>query len=272
MEEKIQGWFETPFYHNVYDQYDLTTDEVLLFGLIYVTTGLNKQSFFYTNKTLSKKFHTTTRTIQNRINKLKEEGLVEVDIDNKNGGTYRTIQLTDIGQYAITPRKNLHEGGEASFTGGMKSISPHNKTKQNKTKNINNTTNVVLEEPVLPTEEEVKGNESIQILDGVEKEKKVPPKKEKGKRREDIDMILEWIKQQLGCTDFKEVQKQQRMAGMQLANLAKKISPKEFDVRFRALMNDDFHSRNMGSLWYIYRQVKGYVPKKAVSSNIPEFD
>lgn len=87
---------------------------------------------------------------------------------------------------------------------------------------------------------------------------------------QDINKLLEFLKDQLGLTDFKESQKVQRQYGQHLVNLAKKIGKDEFIDRLKGLANNEFHLKNLGSLKYMYKNIKGYVKAKKDTS-IPEF-
>jgi len=42
--------------------------------------------------------------------------------------------------------------------------------------------------------------------------------------------------------------------------LKNKIGQEEFKARFLALAQEEFHLKNMGSLQYLYKQIKSYVP------------
>jgi len=120
-------------------------------------------------------------------------------------------------------------------------------------------------------------NQDIQIVNPneslvVEKEKeKSSAKKEKESYgNEDINRMLGTIKELLHLSDFKETQKLQRQYGLHLVNLKNKLGKEEFGSRFMQLAQDEFHLKNMGSLKYVYNQIKGFVPIKKDTS-IPSF-
>jgi hypothetical protein len=77
---------------------------------------------------------------------------------------------------------------------------------------------------------------------------------------EEINKMLNTIKDLLHLTDFKETKAMQRNFGKHLVGLKNKIGKDEFGSRFMQLAHDEFHMKNMGSLKYIYNQIKGFVP------------
>lgn len=85
---------------------------------------------------------------------------------------------------------------------------------------------------------------------------------------EDINKMLEFLKQALGLTDFKETKQSQRNFGKHLVGLMEKIGKEEFRDRLQELAKDQFHLKNMGSLQYLYKNIKGFVKAKPVSGNI----
>jgi len=76
----------------------------------------------------------------------------------------------------------------------------------------------------------------------------------------DINRMLGTIKALLQLEDFKETKAMQRNFGKLLVGLKNKIGQEEFKARFLALGQDEFHLKNMGSLQYLYKQIKSYVP------------
>lgn len=107
-------------------------------------------------------------------------------------------------------------------------------------------------------------NESLVVE--IEKEKSSAKKESYG--NEDINRMLGTIKELLHLSDFKETQKLQRQYGLHLVNLKNKLGKDEFGRRFMELAQDEFHLKNMGSLKYVYNQIKGFVPIKKDTSNI----
>jgi hypothetical protein len=146
-------------------------------------------------------------------------------------------------------------------------VSYQNKTKQNKTKQINNnTSNEVLDR--------TKKQAVIPVLDSAQKEKN-SAKKEKGIHPE-VEKMLILIKEALGLSDFKESKDSQIKAGGAIVGLFNDIGGIEFQKRFKALASDSFHSKNMGSLWYIHRNMKGFVDRSNIKiqqeSNVAIYD
>lgn len=89
----------------------------------------------------------------------------------------------------------------------------------------------------------------------------VVEKKEKVKYgNEDINRMLDTIKELLFLEDFKETKKQQRISARNLVSLKEKLGKVEFATRFMKLAENEFHMKNMGSLEYIYKNIKGFVP------------
>ena len=86
-----------------------------------------------------------------------------------------------------------------------------------------------------------------------------------------VNEILKTIQGLLGVTDFKESKKQQRIWGSNLMRLRDGLGRKEFSGRFLALQSDPFHLKNMGSLQYIYRQIKGFVGTVSPKSDDVKF-
>lgn len=109
-------------------------------------------------------------------------------------------------------------------------------------------------------------NNSLEVQE--DKEKSSAKKESYG--NEDINRMLGTIKGLLYLDDFKETQKLQRQYGLHLVNLKNKLGKEEFGSRFMQLAQDEFHLKNMGSLKYVYNQIKGFVPIKKDTS-IPSF-
>lgn len=102
------------------------------------------------------------------------------------------------------------------------------------------------------------------LPDCVEKKEKVAAAEQESSSKTEygnpgVNEILKTIQELLGVTDFKESKKQQRMWGAHLVRLRDSLGRKEFSGRFLALQSDAFHLKNMGSLQYIYKQIKGFV-------------
>ena len=76
----------------------------------------------------------------------------------------------------------------------------------------------------------------------------------------EINKMLGTIKALLQLEDFKETKAMQRNFGKLLVGLKNKIGQEEFKARFLVLGQDEFHLKNMGSLQYLYKQIKSYVP------------
>jgi hypothetical protein len=118
----------------------------------------------------------------------------------------------------------------------------------------------------IQTESETIRNDDLVDVEIV-KEKSSAKKESYG--NEEINKMLNTIKQALGLSDFKESVKMQRNFGKHLVNLRNKLGREEFTERFVALAHDDFHLKNMGSLKYTYNQIKGFVP---VTKEIQSFN
>ena len=87
---------------------------------------------------------------------------------------------------------------------------------------------------------------------------------------EEINKMLNTIKELLFLEDFKETKAMQRNFGKHLVGLKHKLGKDEFARRFMILGGDEFHRKNMGSLQYTYKQIKGFVPIETDNS-IPSF-
>lgn len=85
---------------------------------------------------------------------------------------------------------------------------------------------------------------------------------------EDINKTLLVIKFVVGVDDFKESQKQQRIEGRNLYRLMMRITPQEFQRRLRAIKDDDFKCQHVGSLRYLYREIKAFVDTSPKSYNV----
>lgn len=86
---------------------------------------------------------------------------------------------------------------------------------------------------------------------------------------QNINKILEAIKAKVGVEDFRESKLQQRIWGKNLYTLMEKITPAEFSRRLDVIKNDDFKSKNCGSLQYLYKEIKSFIePKSARDSKI----
>lgn len=84
----------------------------------------------------------------------------------------------------------------------------------------------------------------------------------------EINKTLLAIKLEVGVDDFKESQKQQRIAGQNLYRLMMKITPQEFKRRIQSIKEDDFKSQHVGSLKYLYREIKAFVDTAPKSYNV----
>jgi len=97
------------------------------------------------------------------------------------------------------------------------------------------------------------------IIEELPKEKSSARKEKVSYGDPAINQMLEAIKGTLKLTDFKESVKMQRIFGKHLVGLKETIGDNEFKTRFLSLMQDSFHLKNMGSLQYCYKQIKGFV-------------
>ena len=79
---------------------------------------------------------------------------------------------------------------------------------------------------------------------------------------ENINKILESIKNKVGLDDFTESKHQQRIWGNNLYRLMEKIGVSEFGRRLDIILQDNFKSKNCNSLQYIYKQIKGFIESK----------
>lgn len=88
-----------------------------------------------------------------------------------------------------------------------------------------------------------------------------PPEKTKSFGDTKINNVLEFFKTNLEIEGFKETVRRQRQIGRHMVSLKEKLGADEFIKRFEYLRNDDFHYQNCGSLDYLYKNIKSYVPK-----------
>lgn len=76
----------------------------------------------------------------------------------------------------------------------------------------------------------------------------------------EINKMLEALKQRIGIDDFADSQKWQRIYGKHCFNLMRKIGKDEFVMRLDNLLVDEFRSKRMNEIRYVYEQLKGYKP------------
>lgn len=96
----------------------------------------------------------------------------------------------------------------------------------------------------------------------IKKEKNITSKEVTAKAEsygnQEINLALSLLRKEVQIDDFKESQKQQRMYGMHMVNLAKKIGKEEFRLRLSGLLQDSFHSKNCNSIRYLYQNIKAF--------------
>lgn len=83
---------------------------------------------------------------------------------------------------------------------------------------------------------------------------KSPEEKTFGK--EEINLVLEFLRKTFGLEDFKESKQWQRNFGKNLASLLQKIGKEEFRRRLELLAQDGFKRKNCNSLKFIYGEIK----------------
>jgi len=81
-----------------------------------------------------------------------------------------------------------------------------------------------------------------------------PEKKEFGK--EEINLVLQFLRKTFGLEDFKESKQWQRNFGQNLVSLMKKIGREEFGRRLELLAADSFRRKNCNSLKFVYGELK----------------
>lgn len=91
---------------------------------------------------------------------------------------------------------------------------------------------------------------------------KISKKEKKECGNPEINNMLLAMKQFVGCTGFKESEAQQRIAARNLLGWIKKNGKDEFRIRLEIILKDEFRRRNSGSLWYLYKEIKGFVQQK----------
>lgn len=77
--------------------------------------------------------------------------------------------------------------------------------------------------------------------------------------KEEINKILEGLQKVIGCEDFRESAKQQRVWGNNLYRLKEKIGSDEFKRRLVDILSDEFKKKNASSLQYLYKEIKSFI-------------
>lgn len=77
--------------------------------------------------------------------------------------------------------------------------------------------------------------------------------------KKEINDMLSSLKKGIGCGDFRESAKQQRIWGRNLVALKNKIGVDDFKARLVEIVADDFRRRNAGSLQYLYKEIKSFI-------------
>lgn len=207
------------------------------------------------------------RKIYDTINKLIALELIEKDEYTKN------IRTTDRFNKLMAKHDNFYLGykdKEESFFSGKPLYAESADTLQKVHSNTAETADQVLQKVQTDTAESAYNNNiNNKILhkdnNNISKDIQVAPESttieiKESFGNEEINKMLNTIKDLLHLTDFKETKAMQRNFGKHLVGLKNKIGKDEFGSRFMQLAHDEFHMKNMGSLKYIYNQIKGFVP------------
>jgi hypothetical protein len=88
-----------------------------------------------------------------------------------------------------------------------------------------------------------------------------PTQDQKSFGNEGVNFMLGHLKEKVGIEDFREEVGWQRRYGMNLVNLMNKLGDEEFFYRVEEILEDDFKRQNCNSLRFIYREVKGFMPR-----------
>jgi hypothetical protein len=131
--------------------------------------------------------------------------------------------------------------------------------------NLNLNSNLNISKDIQTESETIKEIDSLEVLKEEKKSNSVE-QKNSSFGNQDINRMLETIQELLHLEDFKETKKLQRQYGLHLVNLKNKLGKEDFAQRFMELAKEEFHLKNMGSLKYVYNQIKGFVPIKKDNS------
>jgi hypothetical protein len=220
--------------------------------------------------------------IAQRTNRTSEDCLINgLEIGEAPIGDYETIGLTRSEYRAASKRlinsqlttiKTTNKGSVAKIISKAiidinlgendqqktKSVPKHDHktttTKEVRIKNKEiNITNVIQAEP--------EKTESLEIssIELTETTPPIPDAPPPNSRREEIDKILEALKQRIGVDDFTTAHKWQRIYGMHCFNLFQKLGKDEFLKRLDMILGDGFKAKRCNDLEFVYREIKGFI-------------
>lgn len=75
----------------------------------------------------------------------------------------------------------------------------------------------------------------------------------------EINKWLEFLKQAVWVSDFKENRKMQWMRMKNIQQLTTNIWKEEFLIRLKHILQDDFKAKNCNSITYLYRELKAFI-------------
>ena len=81
---------------------------------------------------------------------------------------------------------------------------------------------------------------------------------------EELNMMQWYLRKAVWVTQFKD--SKERWYVQHCYNLLKKIWREEFEIRLKAILEDDFKSKNCNKLAYLYWEIKSYIHSPVVES------
>lgn len=201
---------------------------------------------------------------------LEKDGLIKKKI-RKIDGKYKGLIIT-IEDYfssddkAHSPESRIPETRNSEF---QKTVPGFSATKEDYTK-----------ETLLPKGNsdlkksqttKSKNNSNSSISEKNQKEKN-SAKKEKGARREDLDNLDDWLKDQLKRTGWEDTYKVERNSLSNILKLKKKLGAEEFIARVNYIKKDKWQlEKRCGSLVSVYRILKATpVQTKSIEGEKPK--
>jgi len=77
------------------------------------------------------------------------------------------------------------------------------------------------------------------------------------KRRQDVDQLLDVLKNTIGISAFVD-SSLERMFARHIINLIQKIGLEEFKYRLRSILDDEFLAKNCNKIKFLYNNIKGF--------------
>ena len=188
---------------------------------------------------------------ENKVERILKYLESEQQIEQQKTTKFRLITIKNYNQYQDKKQQNEQQ------VNNKRTTSEQQVNTNNNDNNYNNDNNI--SKDIQKSDKSIK-KDILVLMESEPKEKSSAKKENVEYGNAEVNQMLGTIKELLFLEDFKETKKMQRNLGKHLVNLKNKLGQEEFRDRFLILGKDQFHLKNMGSLQYLYKQIKGFVP------------